>query len=169
MYHSSISIDERREICHARYPRAATKAAAPATTAAEARSGLSPARRRPTAAAADLSQVHSTYGPFRRIHVVPIVAGIRLDRTETLQLAAMLTRAGSDHTSRLLLDAVTCGQDFVALTRDDREEMLAVLDHPPNELVPLRTALFTELNWLRGLSGGTPPRHRSPYVRLESG
>jgi hypothetical protein len=163
MYHSSISIDERREICDARYPRAATKAAAPATTAAD---GLSPAadcsgRRSP--------QVHSTYGPFRTIDIVPIVAGIHLDRTETLQLAAMLARAGSDHTSRLLLDAVTCSQDFVALTRDDREEMLAVLDHPPNELVPLRTALFTELNWLRGLSGGAPPRHRSPYARLESG
>jgi uncharacterized protein (DUF1778 family) len=100
---------------------------------------------------------------------VPIVAGIRLGRTETLELAAKLTRAGSDHAARLLLDAVTQGQEFVALTADDREEILAVLDHPPHELVPLRTTLFSELNWQRRMNDGGRRPHRSPYARHRSG
>ena len=83
--------------------------------------------------------------------VMPIVAGVRVPRAQTLQLAALLTRAGFDRTSRILLDAVTNGHEFVALATDDREAMLAVLDHPPSEiLVELRTVLFADLNWRRG-------------------
>jgi hypothetical protein len=97
--------------------------------------------------------------------VVPIVAGVRVPREQTLQLAALLTRAGFDRTSRILLDAVTNGHEFVALSTDDREAMLAVLNHPPNEiLVELRTVLFSELNWRRGLIGGAR-RPQTPYAQ----
>ncbi len=94
---------------------------------------------------------------------VPIVAGVRLSREPTLALAAMLTRDGFDHTSRVLLEAITAGNEFVALTTDDREAILAVLDRPPEALVELRSALFADLNWRRGLNGALPPR-RSPYA-----
>lgn len=70
----------------------------------------------------------------------------------------MLTRDGSDHTARVLLEAITNRQELVALTVDDREAMLAVLDHPPEELVELRSALFADLTWRR--SGLVPPRRR---------
>jgi hypothetical protein len=96
---------------------------------------------------------------------MPIVAGVRMPREQALQLAAQLTRSGFDRTSRVLLDAVTNGHEFVALTTDDREAMLAVLDHPPTEiLVELRTVLFAELNWRRGLIGGVR-RPQTPYAQ----
>ena len=97
--------------------------------------------------------------------VMPIVAGVRMPREQTLQLAALLTRAGFDRTSRILLEAVTNGHEFVALSMDDREAMLAVLDHPASDtLVELRTVLFGELNWRRGLLGGVP-RPQTPYAQ----
>jgi uncharacterized protein (DUF1778 family) len=89
---------------------------------------------------------------------VPIIAGVRVPREQTLELAAMLTRDGSDHTARVLLDAITGNHEFVALTTDDREAILAVLDRPPEELVELRSALFAELAWRR--NGLAPPRRR---------
>jgi hypothetical protein len=81
---------------------------------------------------------------------MPIVAGIRLRRKDTLELAAMLARQGSDHTARLLLDAITRREEFVALTFDDREAILDALAHPPEGLVELRSTLFAEINWRRG-------------------
>ena len=100
--------------------------------------------------------------------VMPIVAGVRLSREQTLELAAMLTRDGSDHTTRILLTAITEGHEFVALTMGDREAILAVLDRPPEGLVDLRTALFAELNWRRGMVRGAQPSTRSPYARRTS-
>lgn len=78
---------------------------------------------------------------------MPIVAGVRLSREHALELASMLTRVGSDHTARLVLRAVTSGQEFVALAEEDRERILAVLEHPPLGLGELRGVLFDELNW----------------------
>jgi hypothetical protein len=86
-----------------------------------------------------------------------IVAGIRLSREETLALASMLTRDGYDRPARVLLEALTNGeQRFVALTVDDREEILAVLARRTTALVELRRTLFDELNWRR--EGLAPPR-----------
>jgi uncharacterized protein (DUF1778 family) len=96
---------------------------------------------------------------------MPILAGIRISRERTLELAAMLTRDGSDHTARVLLEAITEGHEFVALTMADREAILAVLDRPPDELVDLRIALFAELNWRRGMVRGPQRFRRSPYAR----
>jgi uncharacterized protein (DUF1778 family) len=95
---------------------------------------------------------------------MPIVAGVRIRREQTLELAAMLSRDGFDHTARLLLEGVTLGQEFVALTSDDREAILAVLDRPPAAFAELRGALFAELNWRRGIAHG-PVSPRSPYAR----
>jgi hypothetical protein len=81
---------------------------------------------------------------------VPIVAGVRLPREQTLELASMLTHRGAHRTARVLLEAVTHnGQEFVSLTRGDREAILRVLERPPEGLVELRSALFSDLNWQR--------------------
>jgi uncharacterized protein (DUF1778 family) len=80
---------------------------------------------------------------------MPILAGVRVSREQMLELAAMLTRDGSDHTARLLLEATTNGQEFVALSTEEREAILAVLDRPTGELAELRQALFDELAWRR--------------------
>jgi hypothetical protein len=96
---------------------------------------------------------------------MPIVAGIRVPREQTLHLAALLARGGFDRTCRILLDAITNGQEFVALATDDREAILAVLDRPQtDELVELRTGLFDELNWRRGMLSGVRRPQRSPYA-----
>jgi hypothetical protein len=88
-----------------------------------------------------------------------VVAGTRLAREDVLTVAGMLTRSGSDRTARILLEALVHGRVFVALTMEDKECLLAALDHPPAALVPLRRALFDELNWQRaGLV--PPPRSR---------
>ena len=99
---------------------------------------------------------------------MPIVAGTRISREQTLELAAALVREGADRTARVLVDAITLARDFVALTTDDREAILAVLKHPRDELVDLRTALFAELNWRRGITRNHEPQSRSPYMRRTS-
>jgi hypothetical protein len=86
---------------------------------------------------------------------VLVVAGIRLPREQVLALASMLWRDDSTRTARLLLEALTRRQQFAALTVDDKERILAVLDHPPKGLTELRTRLFDELNWQR--QGLAPP------------
>jgi hypothetical protein len=79
----------------------------------------------------------------------------------------MLMRDGSDRTARLLLESITNGREFVALTTDDRESILAVLDRPPHdELVELRSALFSELTWRRTMGRGPRRWSRSPYAKL---
>jgi hypothetical protein len=81
---------------------------------------------------------------------MPIVAGVRITREQALAVAAMLTRDGKDHTARLLLEAVIKPkQQFVALTTEDRESILDILDRPPVDLSELRSALFDDLNWRR--------------------
>jgi hypothetical protein len=96
---------------------------------------------------------------------MPIVAGTRISRQQALELAARLARNGSDRTARVLLDAITLDHDFIALSTDDREALLSVLDHPQDELVDLRTTLFAELNWRRGIARDHERRSRSPYLR----
>ena len=61
----------------------------------------------------------------------------------------MLRGEGHDQTARLLISAITNGQEFVALTDGDRARILAVLDDPPRALVELRAVLFGELNGRR--------------------
>ena len=108
---------------------------------------------------------------------MPIVAGTRISREQTLELAATLARDGSDRTARVLVDAITLARDFVALTTDDREAILAVLKHPRDQLVDLRTALFAELTGveasfaIRNLKAGrhTRDEHRGkPNARSRS-
>ncbi len=85
-----------------------------------------------------------------------VVAGIRLSRDEALALSSMLTRDGFDRAARAVLEALTNGEQFVALTLDDREDILAALSRRTTSLVELRRVLFDELNWRR--EGLAPPR-----------
>jgi hypothetical protein len=80
---------------------------------------------------------------------MPIVAGVRISRKNVLTLAAKLRDDGSESTARLLLDAFVHGEEFVALSTDDRVAILAVLDHPTQELAELRSVLFSEVIWRR--------------------
>src|SRR4026209_317212 len=96
---------------------------------------------------------------------MPIVAGTRISRQQTLELAATLAREGSDHTARVLLDAITLARDFVALSADDREALLSVLHHPQDELVDLRAAVIKGRNGRRGAARYHEARSRSPYLR----
>ena len=67
----------------------------------------------------------------------------------------MLTRDEFDRTARAVLEALTNRQQFVALTLDDREDILAASGGQRCSS-QLRRALFDELNWRR--EGLTPPR-----------
>lgn len=97
---------------------------------------------------------------------MPIVAGTRLSREQTLELAARLSRDGFDRTERMLLEALTSGQEFIALSDDDREAMLAVLEHPPADLTELRSVLFADLNWRRGYGRTVRGLRRSLFDRV---
>ena len=91
---------------------------------------------------------------------MPVLAGRRISPEATLALAELLKGAGSDSTAGLLLDAVTTGAEFVALSTDDRLAILAVLNRPPDELRELRTVLYYEVMWRRNaeLHGRRRPR-----------
>ena len=93
-----------------------------------------------------------------------VVAGTRLSREDVLTLAGMLTRHGSDRAARILIEAVVHGRVFVALTTEERESLLAVLDRPPASLAALRGALFDELNWQR--EGLVPPSRSREAKRV---
>jgi hypothetical protein len=84
-----------------------------------------------------------------------IVAGIRLNRDAALALCNMLAGDGHDATARVLLAALTSGQEFVALSRDAKEDVLAALTRRTTESADLRRALFDELTWQR--AGLEPP------------
>ncbi len=99
---------------------------------------------------------------------MPVVGGVRITREATLELVAMLTSDGSDRTARLLLKAITHRQEFVALSFDEREAILDVLDHPPEELVDLRSSLFAELNWRRSTNRSARRSGRFPYAAREA-
>lgn len=87
-----------------------------------------------------------------------IVGGIRLSRDEALALASILTRDGYDRTARAVIGALTKKQAFVALTIDDKEDVLAALTRRTTVLADLRRALFDELNWQRTGLAPPPPR-----------
>ena len=80
---------------------------------------------------------------------MPVLAGRRISREAALALAELLKGRGSDNTARLLLDAVAAGDEFIALSTDDRLAILAVLNRPPDELRELRTVLYYEVMWRR--------------------
>jgi N-hydroxyarylamine O-acetyltransferase len=69
-----------------------------------------------------------------------------------------------------LLRAVTNGHEFVALTTDDKEDVVAALTRRPTLLVEVRRALFDELNWQReGLAPGPNGNHLGLTTRLADG
>ena len=97
---------------------------------------------------------------------MPVLAGRRISREATLALAEMLKGDAFDSTARLLVNAVTTGEEFVALSKDDRLAILAVLDRPPDELRELRTVLYYDVMWhrnarLHGRRRSRPARARA--------
>lgn len=72
------------------------------------------------------------------------LAGVPLGRRTVLKLATMLRRHDHDHTADTLQGAIATSQTEVALTRREREAIVAVLDDPPKDLARLRAALVGE-------------------------
>ena len=59
-------------------------------------------------------------------------------------LAEFLIAAGLEDTADVLLLALDAGQELVALSIQDREAMLRVLEDPPQGLAELRGVLLAE-------------------------
>ena len=60
------------------------------------------------------------------------VAGVSVRERSVAALAEFLLAAGFEDTADALLVALDAEQDLVALSIDDREAILRVLDDPPN-------------------------------------
>lgn len=71
-----------------------------------------------------------------------MVAGLRVREGLVRELAATLLDAGSDDTAAKLEAAVDLGDRTVPLTGPEREEILQVLDDPPDGLEELRAVLL---------------------------
>ena len=72
------------------------------------------------------------------------VAGVSVRERSVAALAEFLLAAGFEDTADALLVALDAEQDLVALSIDDREAILRVLDDPPIELAELHRVLLRE-------------------------
>jgi hypothetical protein len=72
------------------------------------------------------------------------LAGVSVPETYVALLAELLIAAGLEDTADVLLLALDAGQDLVALSIQDREAMLRVLDDPPQGLAELQGVLLAE-------------------------
>lgn len=75
------------------------------------------------------------------------LAGINHTTSAALELITMLCAAGLLDTADTLATAWNHGDEVVGLTLDEREEVLRVLDEPPDRLCDLRTVLLEEHRW----------------------
>jgi hypothetical protein len=73
-----------------------------------------------------------------------MLAGIRVRETHGIELARLLQRSGYWDTSEKLLDAYNEGIKVLGLTIAEREQILRVLDDPPDFLAELRGVLLRE-------------------------
>ena len=65
-----------------------------------------------------------------------------VSNSDAALLAELLLAAGFEDTADVLLLALDAEQDLVALSLEDREALLRVLDDPPEALDELRTVLL---------------------------
>ena len=76
------------------------------------------------------------------------LAGIPLPEQDVFKLAGLLDDAGFADTVEALVDALEAEQKVVALTIQDREAMLRVLDDPQTDgLAELHGMLLVEHEW----------------------
>ena len=73
-----------------------------------------------------------------------IVAGVSVRDQDVLDLVQRLLEAGFEDTADALAVALDAGQRLVAVTVQDREAILRVLEEPPDELAELRGVLLRE-------------------------
>ncbi len=66
---------------------------------------------------------------------------------DVLALADLLHDAGFDDTAEALVTALEAERTFVALSVQDREQILRSLDDPPIELAELRGVLLRGHEW----------------------
>ena len=73
-----------------------------------------------------------------------VVAGVSVRDEDVLDLFQRLLEAGFEDTADALAVAQDAGQRLVALTVQDREAILRVVDEPPIGLAELRGVLLRE-------------------------
>ena len=73
-----------------------------------------------------------------------MLAGLPVRDHDVLDLARLLHDAGFEDTAEVLVVALEAEQTLVALTIEDRERILRVLDEPPERLAALRVVLLAE-------------------------
>jgi len=73
-----------------------------------------------------------------------MLAGLPVRDHDVLHLARLLHDAGFEDTAEVLVVALEAEQTLVALTIEDRERILRVLDEPPERLAALRVVLLAE-------------------------
>jgi hypothetical protein len=73
-----------------------------------------------------------------------MLAGVPVRHQDVLDLVQRLLEAGFEDTADALAVALDAGQRLVAVTVQDREAILRVLEEPPDELAELRGVLLRE-------------------------
>ena len=72
------------------------------------------------------------------------LAGVSVPEKHVALLAEFLLAAGFEDTADVLLLGLDAGQDLVALSIQDREAIVRVLDDPPDVLAELRRVLLRD-------------------------
>jgi hypothetical protein len=75
------------------------------------------------------------------------LAGVTVADAEVLPLAKRLVAAGLTNTADTLTVAYTADTEIVGLTCEERDDILGVLDDPPDSLCQLRAVLLQEHRW----------------------
>ena len=73
-----------------------------------------------------------------------MLAGVPVRHQDVLDLVQRLLEAGFEDTADALAVALDAGQRLVAVTVQDREAILRVLEEPPDELAEFRGVLLRE-------------------------
>jgi hypothetical protein len=76
-----------------------------------------------------------------------MLAGVPVADVDVLELARLVRKAGFDHTAERLENAWHVECKVLALTIPEREEVLRLLDDPPDGLAELRGVLVREHEW----------------------
>ena len=75
------------------------------------------------------------------------LAGLDIPDAEIPLLVKRLAAVGHEDAAATLTSAYTSGTDVVALTCDERDNILGVLDDPPEALCELRAVLLEQHTW----------------------